>query len=74
MGMKMLRGYIVIIVRLRIYMHMVIDVTVTSARTSSNDPAVDAPRPLPGTLATRAQHAKLDADLRNASCLGSPSI
>jgi hypothetical protein len=43
--------------------HLVVDVTVTSARTNSNVPRIGARLPLPGRLALGAQHGKLDADL-----------
>jgi hypothetical protein len=59
---------------LRIYKHLVVEVTVTSARTNSNVPAVGASLPLRGSLAMGAQHAKIDVDLRNSSSLGTPSI
>jgi hypothetical protein len=43
---------------------LVVDVTVvTSARTNSNVPRIDARLPLPSNLALGAQHCKLDADL-----------
>jgi hypothetical protein len=55
--------------------HLVVDaVTVTSARTNTNDPRIDARLPLPGSLALGAQHGKLDADLRTSAWLGTPSV
>jgi hypothetical protein len=53
---------------------LVVDVTVTSARTNSSVPAVGASLPLHGSLALGAQQAKLDVDLRTSSSLGTPSI
>jgi hypothetical protein len=43
--------------------HLVVDVTVTIARTSTNVPRIGARLPLPGSLALGAQHGKLYADL-----------
>jgi hypothetical protein len=43
--------------------HIVVDVTVTSARTNTNVPHIGARLPLPGSLALGAQHGKLDADM-----------
>jgi hypothetical protein len=54
--------------------HLVVDVTVTSARTSTNVPCVGARLPLPGSLALGAQHGKLDADLGTSALLGTPSV
>jgi hypothetical protein len=54
--------------------HLVVDVTVTSARTNTNAPRVVARLPLPGSLALAAQHGKLDADLRTSVLLGTPSV
>jgi hypothetical protein len=55
--------------------HLVVDVTVTSARTVTNFPRIDARFPLPGSLALGAQHGnKLDADLRTSALLGTPSV
>jgi hypothetical protein len=62
------------ILRLCIYKHLVVEVTVTSARTNSNVPAVGASFPLRGSLVMGAQHVKIDVDLRNSSSLGTPSI
>jgi hypothetical protein len=47
--------------------YLVVDVTVNSARASSNVPTVGAPLPLPGSLATGSQHGKLDVDLRSSA-------
>jgi hypothetical protein len=54
--------------------HLVVDVTVTSARTNINVPRVGARIPLPSSLALGAQHGKLDADLRNSALHGTPSV
>jgi hypothetical protein len=54
--------------------HLVVDVTVTSALTNTNVPRICARLPLPGNLASGAQHGKLDADLRTSTLLGTPSI
>jgi hypothetical protein len=54
--------------------HLVVDVTVTSARTNTNVPRIDARLPLPGNIALGAQHGKLDADLRTFALLGTPSV
>jgi hypothetical protein len=53
---------------------LVVDVTVTSARTNTNVPRIVARLPLPGSLALAAQHGKLDADLRTSALLGTPSV
>jgi hypothetical protein len=52
--------------------HLVVDVTVTSARTNTGVPRIGAHIPLPGSLALGAQNGKLDADLRTSSLLGTP--
>jgi hypothetical protein len=55
--------------------HLVVDdVTVTSARTNTNVPHVVARPPLPGILALRVEHDKLDADLRTSALRGTPSV
>jgi hypothetical protein len=54
--------------------HFAVDVTVTSARTSTNAPLIGARLPLPGSFTLRAQHGKLDADLRTSALLGTPSV
>jgi hypothetical protein len=54
--------------------HLVVDVTVTSARTSTDVPRIGARLPLPGNLALGAQYGKLDADLRTNALLGTPSV
>jgi hypothetical protein len=60
-----------------LHKHLVVDVTVTSARTNSNVRAVGALlirfRPF-GSLSMWAQQAKLDADLCNSFFLGTPYI
>jgi hypothetical protein len=53
--------------------HLVVDVTVTSARTNTNVPRIGARLPLPGSLELGAEHGKLDADLRISALLGAPS-
>jgi hypothetical protein len=53
--------------------HLVVDVTVTSARTNTNVPRIGARLPLPGILALGAQHGKLDAGFRTSALLGTPS-
>jgi hypothetical protein len=54
--------------------HLVVDVTVTSARTNTNVPRIGAHLPLPSNLALGAQQGKLDADLRTSTLLGTPSV
>jgi hypothetical protein len=54
--------------------HLVVDVTVTSARTNANVPRIGARLPLPGSLALGAQHDKHDADLCTFALLGTPSV
>jgi hypothetical protein len=54
--------------------HLVVDVTVTSARTDNNVPRKGARLPLRGSLALVAQHGTLDADLRTSTLLGTPSV
>jgi hypothetical protein len=54
--------------------HLVVDVTVTSARTNTNVPHIVARLPLPGTLALATQHGKLDAGLCDSALLGTPSV
>jgi hypothetical protein len=54
------------------YRNLVVDVTVTSARTNTSVPHVGARLPLPGSLALGAQHGKLDADLCTSALLGTP--
>jgi hypothetical protein len=54
--------------------HLVVDVTVTSARTNTNLPRIGARLPLPDSLALGAQHGNLDADLRTSALLGTPSV
>jgi hypothetical protein len=45
------------------HLHLVVDVTDTSARTNTNVPRIGARLPLPNNLALGAHHGKLDADL-----------
>jgi hypothetical protein len=54
--------------------HLVVDVTVTRARTNTNVPRIGARLPLPGSLTLAARHGKLDADLRTFALLGTPLI
>jgi hypothetical protein len=54
--------------------HLVVDVTVTNARTNTNVPRIGARLPLLGSLALGAHHGKLDADLRTFALLGTPSV
>jgi hypothetical protein len=56
------------------HLHLVIDVTVTSARTNTSVPRIGARLPLPGSLELGARHGKLDADLRTSALLGTPSV
>jgi hypothetical protein len=53
--------------------HLVVDVTVASARTNTNIPRICARLQLLGSLGLGAQHGKLDADLRTFALLGTPS-
>jgi hypothetical protein len=53
--------------------HLVVDVTVTSARTNTNVHRIGARLPLPGSLALGTQHGELDADLCTYALLGTPS-
>jgi hypothetical protein len=54
--------------------HLVVDVTVTSARMNTNVSRTGDRLPLPGSLALGAQHGKLDADLRTYALPGTPSV
>jgi hypothetical protein len=56
--------------------HLVVDFTVTSARTNSSVLVVGAPFPLLGILTVGAQHAKPEADYgpRASGRFGAPSI
>jgi hypothetical protein len=54
--------------------HLVVDVTVTSARTNPNVLHIGASLPLPDILALGAQHGKLDADLSTSALLGTTSV
>jgi hypothetical protein len=53
---------------------LVVDVTVTSARTNTNVPRIGARLPFPGSLALGTQYGKLGADLRTFALLGTPSV
>jgi hypothetical protein len=52
--------------------HLVVDVTVSSARTNTNVPRIGAHLSLHGSLTLGAQHGKLDADLRISALLCTP--
>jgi hypothetical protein len=54
--------------------HILVDVTVTSARTNTNVPRVGARLPLPGSLALGDEQGKLDVDFRTSTLLGTPSV
>jgi hypothetical protein len=54
--------------------HLVVDVTVTSARTNTNVPRIFARLPLPGSLTLGAHDGKLDADLRTYALPGTPAV
>ena len=54
--------------------HLVVDVTVASARTNTTVPRIGARLLLSYRLALGAQHGKLDADLRTSALLGTPSV
>jgi hypothetical protein len=54
--------------------HLVVDVTVTSARKNTNVPNIGSRLLLPGSLALGAQQGKLDANLSTAALLGTPSV
>jgi hypothetical protein len=56
------------------YRHLVVDATVTSARTNTSVFQIDTRLPLPGSLALGVQQGKLDADLRTSALLGTPSV
>jgi hypothetical protein len=53
---------------------LLVDVTVTSARTNTNVHGTCARFPLPGSPVFGAQEGKLDADLRTSALLGTPSV
>jgi hypothetical protein len=57
-----------------LHRHLVVDVTVTVARTNTNVPRIGARLPIPGILALGAQHGKVDADLSTFALLGTPSV
>jgi hypothetical protein len=54
--------------------HLVVDVTVTSARTNTTVLRIGARLPLHGSFALGAHHCKLDADLRTYALLCTPSV
>jgi hypothetical protein len=54
--------------------HLVVDVTVASARTNTIVLQIGACLPLPGNLALGAQIGNLDTDLRTSALLGTPSV
>jgi hypothetical protein len=54
--------------------HLVVDVTVTSARTHTNVPRIGARLPLPCSLALGAQHGILDAGFRMSALLDTASV
>jgi hypothetical protein len=54
--------------------HLVVHVTVTSARKNTNFHRIGARLPLSGSLALGAQHGKVDADLRTSALLGTPLV
>jgi hypothetical protein len=54
--------------------HLVVDMTVTSARTNINVLRIGARLPFPGSLALGAQHGKIDVDLRTSALLVTPSV
>jgi predicted DNA-binding ribbon-helix-helix protein len=54
--------------------HLIVDVTATIAPTNYIVPAVVGSFPLFGSMAMRAQQAKLETDLRTSSSLGMPFI
>jgi hypothetical protein len=56
------------------HLHLVVDVTVTSARTNTTVPQIGAHLPLLGCLALGTRHGKLDDDLRTCALLGTPSV
>jgi hypothetical protein len=56
------------------HLHLVVNVTVTSARTNTNVPRIGARLPLPSSFALETQHGKFDADLRTFALLGTPSV
>jgi hypothetical protein len=54
--------------------HLVVNVTVTSARTNTNVTHIGARLPLPGNLVFGPQQGQLDADLRTSALLGSALV
>jgi hypothetical protein len=58
----------------RIATLLVLDVTITSARTNSSVPAVEAPLPFHVSPAAPAQQGKLEVDLRTAESISTPTV
>jgi hypothetical protein len=56
------------------YRRLVVEVTVTLARTNMSVPQLGARLPLPCSLAMGAQHGKLDVELDTSTLFGSPSV
>jgi hypothetical protein len=54
--------------------HLVVDLTVTSARTNTDVLEIDTCLLLPGSPAVGAQNSKLVAGLRTPALLGTPSV
>jgi hypothetical protein len=54
--------------------HLVVGVTVTSARTITRAPHIGARLPLPSSLTLGVKQSKHHADLRTSALLGTPSI
>jgi predicted nucleotidyltransferase len=54
--------------------HLVVDVTITRARTNCDVPTVGGSVPTFGSVAMGAQQAQVDVDLRTSFSLGTPSI
>jgi hypothetical protein len=54
--------------------HIIVDLTVTNARTNTSVLQVGARLPLPGSLTLEAQQCKLDADIRTFALFGTPSV
>jgi len=58
----------------RPHRHLVVDVTVTSARTNSNVLRSRVRRRVPGALGLAAQQKKFDRDVRASACAGTPPL
>jgi hypothetical protein len=54
--------------------HLVVDVTVTSARANTSVPQIGARLPFPASLAFGARQSKLVSDLWTFALLGTPSV